>query len=85
MRRTNLVLDGDRLEEARKILGTKTYSETVDKALAEVIRMSLVRRIPELLGKVRWEGDLSEMREDRPRRTTRKSRMILPDSSSWIE
>jgi len=32
-KRTNLVLDPDQLEGARRILGTKTYSETVDKAI----------------------------------------------------
>ena len=68
MRRTNLVLDGDALEEARKILGAKTYSETVNKALNEAIRMAKIRSIPQFFGKGLWKGDLSEMREDRPRR-----------------
>ena len=78
MKRTNLVLDGDILEEARRALGTKTYSETVNKALAESVRQHKMRSIVEFFGKGLWEGDLSEMREDRPRRhaqlkTTRPS------------
>ncbi|MEP7352278.1 MAG: type II toxin-antitoxin system VapB family antitoxin [Acidobacteriota bacterium] len=66
MKRTNLVLDGDVLEEARRTLGARTYSETVNKALAEAIRVARVRQIPELLGKMKWIGNLSEMREDQP-------------------
>jgi len=71
MKRTNLVLDEQRLEEARRLLGTKTYSETVNKAMEEAIRIIQIRRLPDLLGKVEWHGDLSEMREDRPTRNTR--------------
>jgi len=72
MKRTNLVLDGLRLEEARKLLGAKTYSETVNKALDEAIRIIKIRSIPQYFGKGLWKGDLSEMREDRPRRLSRR-------------
>ena len=68
MKRTNLVLDGVVLEEARRALGTKTYSETVNKALAEAVRQYKMESIVEFFGKGLWKGDLSEMREDRPRR-----------------
>jgi Arc/MetJ family transcription regulator len=72
MKRTNLVLDEQRLEEARKLLGAKTYSETVNKALDEAIRIIKIRSIPQYFGKGLWKGDLSEMREDRPRRAPRR-------------
>jgi Arc/MetJ family transcription regulator len=72
MKRTNLVLDEQRLEEARKLLGAKTYSETVNKALDEAIRIIKIRSIPQYFGKGLWKGDLSEMREDRPRRVPRR-------------
>ncbi len=65
MKRTNLVLDGDRLEEARRLLGAKTYSETVNKALDEAIRYVKIRSIPQFFGKIKWEGDLDEMRKTR--------------------
>ena len=68
MKRTNLVLDGDVLEDARRALGTKTYSETVNKALAEAVRQHKMRSIVDFFGKGLWKGDLSEMRGDRPRR-----------------
>ena len=72
MKRTNLVLDGEILEEARRVSGAKTYSETVNKALAELVRLHRVRSIPEFFGKGLWKGDLSEMREDRPRKAPRR-------------
>jgi Arc/MetJ family transcription regulator len=71
MKRANLVLDGEVLEEARRALGTKTYSETVNKALAEAVRLHQMRGIVEFFGKGLWKGDLSEMREDQPRRVVR--------------
>ena len=72
MKRTNLVLDGEVLEEARRISGAKTYSETVNKALAELVRRHKMRSITEFFGKGLWKGDLAEMREDRPRRAVRR-------------
>ena len=71
MKRTNLVLDEKLLEEATREFGLKTYSATVNKALQEALRMHRIRRIPEYFGKVAWHGDLSEMREDKPRRRPR--------------
>jgi Arc/MetJ family transcription regulator len=67
MRRTNLVLDGDLLEEARRLLGSRTYSDTVNQALDEAIRSARIRTLPDLLGRLTWVGDLAEMREDNPR------------------
>jgi Arc/MetJ family transcription regulator len=75
MRRTNLVLDGEALEEARRALGTKTYSETVNQALTEVVRRHKMRSIVQFFGKGLWKGDLSEMRDDRPRRPVRRKRV----------
>lgn len=68
MKRTNLVLDEQLLEEALRLSGERTYSRTVERGLAELVRQIKVGRILELAGSGRWEGDLSEMRGDRPRR-----------------
>jgi Arc/MetJ family transcription regulator len=72
MKRTNLVLDGQILTEARQVLGTKTYSETVNKALADVVRRHKMQSIVQFLGKGLWKGDLAEMRGDHPRRPARR-------------
>ncbi len=65
MKRTNLVLDEKRLEEAMRLSGEKTYSRTVDRALADFVRRAKARRILDLQGSGLWEGDLGEMRRDR--------------------
>jgi hypothetical protein len=44
----------------------------VNKALDEAIRIIKIRSIPQYFGKGLWKGDLSEMREDRPRRVPRR-------------
>ena len=65
MKRTNLVLDGDLLEEATRISGEKTYSAAVMRALEDFVRRAKARQILELRGSGAWEGDLGEMRSDR--------------------
>ena len=66
MKRTNIVLDEKVVEKARKITGLKTQREVVDFALRELVRREDVRKnIIRLKGKVRWEGNLSEMRSGR--------------------
>ena len=72
MKRTNLVLDEQLLKEATRESGLKTYSATVNKALEEFLRMRKIQRIPQYFGKLKWHGNLSEMREDSPRRPRRK-------------
>jgi hypothetical protein len=68
MKRTNLVLDERLLKEATQALAAKTYSAAVNTALEEVIRMRKIQSIPHFFGTGIWQGDLSEMREDRPAR-----------------
>lgn len=74
MRRTNLVLDEQLLEEAKRELGSKTYSAAVNDALKEVLRIRKVQRLPEFFGKKLWRGNLSKMREDRTVRLARRRR-----------
>jgi len=76
MKRTNLVLDADLLEDATRVLGLKTYSATVNQALAEVVRIRKIQSLPSFFGSQLWHGDLAKMREDRGRgkRTPRPRR-----------
>ncbi len=77
MKRTNLVLDEDLLEEAVRLSGEKTYSRAVERALRHFVRQAKAGRILELAGSGLWEGDLSEMREDRlTRPPQRRSRRV---------
>lgn len=72
MKRTNLVLDGDLLLEATRVLGAKTYSAAVNTALQELIRVKKIQTLPQFFGSGLWNGDLAEMREDRPVRGRRR-------------
>jgi Arc/MetJ family transcription regulator len=64
MKRTNLVLDEQTLEEALRLSGERTYSAAVDLALREFVRRARAKRILELAGSGLWHGDLGEMRGD---------------------
>jgi Arc/MetJ family transcription regulator len=68
MKRTNVVLDTDLLEEATRLSGQKTWSATIQRALEEFVRRAKAGKILELRGSGLWEGDLAEMRRDRRRR-----------------
>jgi Arc/MetJ family transcription regulator len=75
MKRTNVVLNEQLLEEATRLSGERTYSRTIDRALEDFVRRIKARRILELAGSGLWEGDLSEMRNDQM--TSQKSRKKL--------
>jgi hypothetical protein len=74
MVRKNLVLDERLLEEAVRLSGERTYSGVVQRALDDFVRHIRARRILALGGSGLWEGTLSEMRRDRPRRRARSPR-----------
>ena len=56
----------DVLREAMRLSGEKTYSAVVARALEDLVRRMKARRILDLRGSGLWEGDLREMRGDRP-------------------
>ncbi len=74
MKRTNLVLDEQLLEEATRLAGGRTYSGTVNLALRDFVRRARARRILELAGLGLWEGELAEMRRDRPGSRRKRAR-----------
>jgi putative antitoxin of VapBC-like toxin-antitoxin system len=71
MKRTNLVIREDLLEEAVTLSGERTYSRAVERALEDFVRRIKARRILELAGSGLWEGDLPTMRRDRAVRKQR--------------
>ncbi len=68
MKRTNLVLNEEVLEEATRLSGEKTYSAAVMRALEDFVRRAKARQILELRGSGLWDGDLPEMRGERRRK-----------------
>ena len=73
MKRTNLVLREDLLREAVAVSGEKTYSRAVEIALEDFVRRAKARKILALRGSGLWDGDLAEMRRDRPARRGRRA------------
>jgi len=73
MKRTNLVLDEQLLDEAVRLGGARTYSQAVNEALEDYTRRIKARKILTLSGSGLWEGDLAEMRRDQASRRPRKA------------
>ncbi len=63
--RTNIVVDDKLVEKGMKYTGIRTKKDLVDFALRELIKRKERKRILALKGKLRWEGNLEEMRRSR--------------------
>jgi Arc/MetJ family transcription regulator len=66
--RTTLNLDEEALASAMKAAGGKTKTAVINEALRDYARRRSLRRLLRFDGKVRWKGDLDELRRRRPRR-----------------
>jgi Arc/MetJ family transcription regulator len=62
--RTNIDIDDKLMEEAMKVSKLKSKKELVNHALEELIRLNKRKKMLSLFGKVRWEGNLDEMRKE---------------------
>jgi Arc/MetJ family transcription regulator len=66
---TNIVIDDQLIKQAMRASGAKTKREAVEHALRLVVRTAEQQRLlGSTRGKLHWEGDLAEMRRDRPPR-----------------
>ena len=63
--RTNIEIDDRLIKEAQQLSGLKTKRAVVEAALRMFVRVQHQKDVLELAGKVRWEGNLGEMRESR--------------------
>ena len=63
--RTNIDIDDALMAEAMKVFGAKTKRETVETALREAMQIRRQAALMQLWG-IGWEGDLDEMRTDKP-------------------
>lgn len=64
-KRTNVVLEEDLIEAGLELTGLRSRRALIDYALRQLLRRESQRKILELKGKVRWEGDLLSMRQKR--------------------
>lgn len=60
--RTNIVIDDQLMAEALKATGLSTKKEAVEEGLKLLVRRNKQQDIRKMRGKLKWEGDLDEMR-----------------------
>lgn len=65
MGRTNIDLNDKLVAEGMKITGCKSKKELVTLALEELVAKKSRKKILELEGKIKWIGDINEMRKSR--------------------
>ncbi|MCU0402543.1 MAG: type II toxin-antitoxin system VapB family antitoxin [Algoriphagus sp.] len=63
--RTNIDIDEGLIQEAMKLTGITTKKAAVEEALKRMVSLKKQEKLKELRGKLKWEGNLDEMREDR--------------------
>ncbi len=63
--RTNIVIDDKLMADALKLSGAKTKREAVELGLKALIKLNKQQAIKKFRGKLKWDGDLDDMRLDR--------------------
>lgn len=63
--RTNIVIDDKLMNDALKATGLKTKKEAVELGLKTLIKLHQQAGIKKLKGKLKWDGDLDDMRTTR--------------------
>lgn len=63
--RTNIVIDDGLIQKAMKATGLRTKRAVVEAGLLLLIQVKAQTGIRRLRGKIKWEGDLNEMRTSR--------------------
>ena len=62
--RTNIVIDDELMNEAMTLSRLKTKKAVVETGLKLLVQIKKQERIKSLRGKLKWVGDLDEMRLD---------------------
>jgi len=63
--RTNIEIDRELIDSVLAETGLRTKREAVHEALKTLLQLKRQERVNEYRGKLRWEGDLDELRADR--------------------
>jgi Arc/MetJ family transcription regulator len=63
--RTSIVIDDKLMRDALRATGAKTKREVVELGLRALLRLRQQEEIRRFRGKLDWQGDLDEMRNDR--------------------
>jgi Arc/MetJ family transcription regulator len=63
--RTNVVIDDDLMESALKVSRLRTKKDAIEEGLKLLVQMKGQEKIRGFRGKLKWTGDLDEMRSDK--------------------
>lgn len=63
--RTNVVIDDELMESALKISGLKTKKDAIEEGLKLLVQVKGQKKIKSFRGKLKWTGNLDEMRLDK--------------------
>jgi Arc/MetJ family transcription regulator len=63
--RTNVILDDDLMKSAVKLSGLKTKKAAIEEGLKLLVQRSHQAKTREFRGKLKWSGNLDEMRKDK--------------------
>ena len=63
--RTNIVINDELMNEALNLTEYKTKKAVVEEGLRLLVRLKKQEKIKSLRGKLKWEGNLEEMRLDK--------------------
>ncbi|VAX33639.1 hypothetical protein MNBD_NITROSPIRAE01-2183 [hydrothermal vent metagenome] len=63
--RTNVVIDDTLMQSALELSGYKTKKETIEAGLKLLVELAQEAKIKAYRGKLKWIGDLDQMRLDK--------------------
>ncbi|MFN2342747.1 MAG: type II toxin-antitoxin system VapB family antitoxin [Desulfonatronovibrio sp.] len=63
--RTNVVIDDKLMKSALKASDLKTKKDAIEEGLKLLIQVKGLKEIREYRGKLKWSGNLDEMRTDK--------------------
>ena len=63
--RTNIVIDEELIKKAMAITGHKTKKAVVEEGLKLIVSLREQEKIRAFRGKLKWDGDLDQMRLDK--------------------
>lgn len=62
--RTNVVIDDQLMKDALELSGCRTKKAAIEAGLRLLVKFSLQEKVKKFRGKLKWIGDLDEMRTD---------------------
>ncbi len=63
--RTNVVINDNLMASALKASGLRTKKDAIEEGLKLLVQMNSYKEIRQFRGKLKWSGNLNEMRTDK--------------------